>query len=66
MCLLRTRTQVLVVNAPTEKIGLYKTRFADTGFDRGAEAHAALEAYQQQVLYNSIRLSGTRRNVDAR
>lgn len=66
MCLRRTRTQVFVVNAPTEKIGLYKTGLADTGFDRGAEAHAALEAYQQQVLYNSIRLSGTRRNVDAR
>ena len=45
---------MLVVNAPTEKIGLYKTGFADAGFDRGAEAHAALEAYQQQVLSDSI------------
>ena len=50
---LSTQMQVLVVNAPTEKIGLYKTRFVDAGFDRGVDAHAALEAYQQQVLANS-------------
>ena len=47
-----TRTKVLVVNAPTEKIGRYKKKFVNAGFEHGVQAHFALEAYQQQVLAN--------------
>lgn len=52
-----TRTKVVVVNAPTEKIGRYRTRFSNAGFEQGAQAHAALEAYERGVFVNLTRHS---------
>lgn len=50
---LRSHTKMLVVNAPTEKIGRYKTAFNNARFGEGARAHATLEAYQRRVLANT-------------
>lgn len=48
-----SQTKVLVVNAPTEKIGRYRTAFNNAGFGEGASAHATLEKYQQRLLSNT-------------
>lgn len=50
---LRSHTKMLVVNAPTENIGLYKTAFNNANFGTGAHAHAILETYQQRVLLDT-------------